>query len=175
MGALAQAVPERVAAASQGSMNNLAMGSEGPSGWDYYETMGGGMGASSRSPGLSAVQTHMTNTLNTPVEVLERQYPVRLHRYSVRRGSGGAGRYRGGDGLVREFEFLQDAQFTLLAERRRYAPWGLAGGEPGARGIDLLNGEPLPPKCHRRVRAGDRLRIETPGGGGYGKTKGESR
>ena len=169
MGALAQAVPERMTAASHGSMNNLAMGISGPaSRWDYYETMGGGMGASHRTDGLSGVQTHMTNTLNTPVEVLERQYPVRVRRYALRRGSGGNGLHRGGDGLVREFEFLEDAEITLLTERRRHAPWGLAGGEAGARGINLLNGELLPSKCHRHVRAGDRLVIETPGGGGYG-------
>ena len=169
MGALAQAVPERMAAASHGSMNNLAMGSSGAaSRWDYYETMGGGMGASYRSDGLSGVQTHMTNTMNTPVEVLERQYPVRVRRYALRRGSGGSGLHRGGDGLVREFEFLEDAEITLLTERRRHAPWGLAGGETGARGINRLNGELLPSKCHRRVRAGERLVIETPGGGGYG-------
>jgi len=169
MGALAQAVPERMAAASQGSMNNLAMGASGPGGWDYYETMGGGMGASARSDGQSGVQTHMTNTLNTPVEVLEKQYPVRVRRYALRRGSGGEGGHRGGDGLVREFEFLQEAEFTLLTERRRHAPWGLAGGADGARGVNLLNGETLPPKCHRRVKGGDRLVVETPGGGGYGR------
>jgi len=168
MGALAQAVPERVAAASCGSMNNLAMGTAAPGGWDYYETMGGGMGASHKAPGLDGVQTHMTNTLNTPVEVLEQRYPLRVVRYGLRRGSGGAGRHRGGDGLVREFEFLAEAEFTLLTERRRFAPWGLAGGCPGTRGRNLLNDVPLPPKCHRKVAPGDRLRIETPGGGGYG-------
>ncbi len=168
MGALAQAVPERMAAASQGTMNNLAMGAAGEKSWDYYETMGGGMGASVAADGLSGVQSHMTNTLNTPVEVLEEQYPLRVRRYALRRGSGGEGRHRGGDGLVREFEFLEEAEFTLLTERRYRAPWGLAGGAAGARGRNLLNDEPLPPKCHRRVRAGDRLRIETPGGGGYG-------
>lgn len=171
-GALARAVPERVAAASHGSMNNLAMGAAG---WDYYETMGGGMGASARHDGPSGVQTHMTNTLNTPVEVLERNYPVRVERYALRRGSGGAGRHRGGDGLVREFHFLEDAEFTLLTERRRHAPWGLEGGAPGQPGINRLNGEELPPKCHRRVRAGDRLCVETPGGGGYGKEMREPR
>ena len=170
MGALAQAVPERMAAASHGSMNNLAMGNSGPGArWDYYETIGGGMGASQRADGLSGVQTHMTNTLNTPVEVLEQQYPVRVLRYAMRRGSGGAGLHRGGDGLVREFEFLGNAEITLLTERRRHAPWGLAGGEPGARGVNRLNGERLPSKCHRHVEPGDHLLIETPGGGGYGQ------
>ena len=168
MGALAQAIPERMAAASQGSMNNLAMGASSPLRWDYYETMGGGMGASVRGDGLDGVQSHMTNTLNTPVEVLERQYPLRVHRHALRRGSGGRGAHRGGDGLIREFEFLADAEFTLLTERRRHAPWGLAGGEPGKPGVNRLDGVELPPKCHRRVRAGARLTVETPGGGGYG-------
>jgi len=170
MGALAQAVPERVAAASHGSMNNLAMGSaRSGAGWDYYETMGGGMGAGARGGGLSAVQTHMTNTLNTPVEVLEQQYPLRVRRYAIRRGSGGRGRRDGGDGLVREFEFLDEAEVSLLTERRRHRPWGLAGGEAGQTGRNLLNGEDLPGKCHRHVKPGDVLRIETPGGGGYGR------
>lgn len=169
MGALAQAVPERLAAASQGSMNNLAMGSSTPgSRWDYYETMGGGAGASARADGQDGVQTHMTNTLNTPVEVVEQQYPLRVRRYALRRGSGGDGRRRGGAGLVREFEFLQQAEFTLLTERRRHAPWGLAGGACGAPGINRLNGRILPSKCHCQVKKGDRLVVETPGGGGYG-------
>ncbi len=169
MGALAQAVPERVAAASHGSMNNLAMGSARPgASWDYYETMGGGMGAGAQGGGLSAVQTHMTNTLNTPVEVLEQQYPLRVRRYAIRRGSGGPGQRNGGDGLVREFEFLDEAEISLLTERRRHQPWGLAGGEAGQTGRNLLNGEELPGKCHRHVKRGDVLRIETPGGGGYG-------
>ncbi len=169
MGALAQALPEQIPAASHGSMNNLAMGSARiGSAWDYYETMGGGMGAGPRGGGLSAVQTHMTNTLNTPVEVLEQQYPLRIRRYLIRRGSGGEGLRRGGDGLLREFEFLADAEISLLTERRRYRPWGLAGGESGELGVNRLNGEILPGKCHRHVRAGDILCIETPGGGGWG-------
>ncbi len=171
MGALAQAIPDRMAAASHGSMNNLAMGSAAPGdSWDYYETMGGGMGASRETAGLSAVQTHMTNTLNTPVEVLEQQYPLRIRRYQVRRGSGGAGKHSGGDGLVRGLGFLADAEISLLTERRLLAPWGLAGGRNGLCGRNLLNGEALPPKCHRRVKAGDVLTIETPGGGGWGHT-----
>ncbi len=170
MGALAQAIPGQMAAASHGSMNNLAMGStvSGAS-WDYYETMGGGMGAGPEGGGLSAVQTHMTNTLNTPVEVLEQQYPLRIRRYEIRRSSGGKGIRPGGDGLVREFEFLADAEVSLLTERRQFAPWGLAGGEAGRPGRNLLNDEILPPKCHRHVVAGDVLCIETPGGGGWGK------
>lgn len=172
MGALAQAIPERMAAASHGSMNNLAMGSAAPgASWDYYETTGGGMGAGHDGGGLSAVQTHMTNTLNTPVEVLEQQYPLRIKRYEIRRGSGGEGARRGGDGLVREFEFLEDAEVSLLTERRQLAPWGLAGGEDGFPGRNLLNTELLPPKCHRHVVAGDVLTIETPGGGGWGSAE----
>jgi N-methylhydantoinase B len=170
-GALAQAIPEQIPAASHGSMNNLAMGSRGGDGqrkWDYYETIGGGMGAGASGGGLSALQTHMTNTLNTPIEVLEMNYPLRLRRYAVRRGSGGAGRRRGGDGLLREFEFLAPAEVTLLTERRTHAPWGLAGGESGAVGENCLNGEPLPGKVRVSVVSGDRLAIATPGGGGWG-------
>ncbi|WP_456448224.1 hydantoinase B/oxoprolinase family protein [Thiolapillus sp.] len=171
MGALAQALPGEIPAASHGSMNNLAMGSaRRGEGWDYYETMGGGMGAGPQGGGLSAVQTHMTNTLNTPVEVLEQQYPLRVRRYAIRRNSGGKGQMCGGHGLVREFEFLQDAEISLLTERRRHRPWGLDGGEAGAAGVNRLNSEILPGKCHRRVRKGDRLCIETPGGGGWGRT-----
>ena len=171
MGALAQAIPAQMPAASHGSMNNLAMGSAAPgSSWDYYETMGGGMGAGRSGGGVSAVQTHMTNTLNTPVEVLEQQYPLRIRRYAIRRNSGGKGARQGGDGLVREFEFLADAEISLLTERRLLAPWGLAGGGSGQPGRNLLNQKPLPPKCHRHVVAGDVLTIETPGGGGWGNT-----
>ncbi|MFO7604647.1 MAG: hydantoinase B/oxoprolinase family protein, partial [Gammaproteobacteria bacterium] len=126
MGALAQALPDKLAAASQGSMNNLAMGGDvNGRAWDYYETIGGGMGASPAHDGMSAVQTHMTNTLNTPIEVLEARYPLRIRRYAVREGSGGQGRRRGGDGIIREFEFLQPASVTVISERRRHAPWGL--------------------------------------------------
>jgi len=169
MGALAQALPEAIPAASHGSMNNLAMGSDdAEGGWDYYETLGGGTGAGADGGGLAALQTHMTNTLNTPIEVLETRYPLRIIRYAVRRGSGGAGRRRGGDGLVREFEFLRPAHVTLLTERRRHAPWGIAGGRPGAPGRNLLNGRSLMPKTAFGVAAGDHLIIETPGGGGWG-------
>lgn len=168
-GALVQALPQRIPAASHGSMNNLAMGSRAAErSWDYYETMGGGMGAGARGGGLSAVQTHMTNTLNTPIEVVEMAFPLRVERYAVRRGSGGAGRHAGGDGLVREFCFLAPARVTLLTERRRRAPWGLAGGAAGACGENRLNGEPLPGKVCREVAAGDRLTVATPGGGGWG-------
>ncbi|HEY0721264.1 MAG TPA: hydantoinase B/oxoprolinase family protein [Gammaproteobacteria bacterium] len=167
-GALAQALPAAIPSASHGTMNNLAMGARGAQRWDYYETIGGGMGAGAQGGGLSGVQTHMTNTLNTPIEVLERHYPLRVRRYALRRNSGGAGARRGGDGLIREFEFLAPAQVTLLTERRIHAPWGLAGGGDGACGENRLNGELLPGKCSVVVKGGDRLTIATPGGGGWG-------
>jgi len=170
-GALAKAVPDQVAAASQGSMNNLAMGRRGKNGWDYYETLAGGMGASSEGNGRSARHSHMTNTLNTPVEVLELNYPLRVTRYAIRNGSGGDGEFRGGDGVVREYEFLDDAQVSLLTERRKHAPWGLKGGEDGQCGRNELDGEELPGKIELTVSEGQILTIMTPGGGGYGKAK----
>jgi N-methylhydantoinase B len=175
LGALAQASPEQVPAASQGTMNNLMIG-----GWDphrrrtftYYETIGGGMGAGPQAPGADAIQCHMTNTLNTPVEALEYAYPFRVRRYEVRRDSGGAGRQAGGNGIRREVELLHEAQVTLLTERRRFAPYGLLGGAPGQPGQNLLIRDnqqaALPGKATLSLRAGDILRIETPGGGGYG-------
>jgi N-methylhydantoinase B len=167
--ALADAMPERIPAASQGTMNNLAMGLHTAARrWAYYETMAGGAGAHATGAGASGVHSHMTNTLNTPVESLESHYPVRVLRYALRPGSGGAGAHRGGDGLVREFEFLEATEITLLTERRRRGPYGLAGGASGTPGRNLLNGAPLPAKAERSVAAGDRLRIETPGGGGFG-------
>jgi N-methylhydantoinase B len=171
LGALAAVLPERIPAASHGSMNNVAMGHTGSRPWGYYETLGGGMGAGHAGGGLSAVQTHMTNTRNTPIEVLESRYPIRVRRYAVRRGTGGAGRRPGGDGLVRTYEFLAPARFTLLTERRRRAPWGLHGGGDGAPGINRLNDEILPAKVSRDAQAGDVLTIETPGGGGYGASE----
>lgn len=169
-GALAQAMPANIAAASQGTMNNVAMGyidAANNSRWDYYETVAGGMGAGPNFPGLDSVHTHMTNTLNTPVESLEMHYPLRVRNYAVRDGSGGAGDHRGGDGIIREYEFLDRAQLSILSERRQFGPWGLHGGEPGARGQNLLNGEELPGKCTLEVNAGDRLVIKSPGGGGW--------
>lgn len=169
LGALAQAMPESIPAASQGTMNNVAMGNhQSAAPWDYYETIGGGTGAHGGGQGLSAIQSHMTNTLNTPIESLEMHYPVRIREYSIRRGSGGHGRHSGGDGLVREFEFLAPAELTLLTERRAIAPWGLAGGAPGATGTNVLDGGLLPAKCRVSVSEGQVLRIETPGGGGFG-------
>ncbi len=173
LGALAQAIPGKIPAASHGSMNNLAMGSAGgPTGraWDYYETIGGGMGASAASDGLDAVQTHMTNTLNTPIESLEMTFPLRITRYQIRRGSGGEGRHTGGSGILREFEFLQPAQATLLTERRTHAPWGLLGAENGLSGLNFLNRRAVEAKAVLALQAGDVLTIETAGGGGWGET-----
>jgi N-methylhydantoinase B len=170
MGALIQAIPERLAAASQGSMNNLAMGSrQGSKAWDYYETMGGGMGAHCHGDGVSGRQTHMTNTLNTPIESLEMHYPLRVHRYALRQDSGGNGVHRGGDGLEREIEFLELATVTLLTERRRHQPWGQEGGEPGAKGENIYDGSLLSAKVSFVAEQGKRLSIKTPGGGGWGK------
>ena len=152
-------------------MNNLSLGGTDPATgqpFAYYETIAGGMGARPTADGMSAVQNHMTNSLNTPVEALEHLYPLRLRRYAVREGSGGGGKYRGGDGVIREFEFLTDTDFALLSDRRRTRPYGLQGGEAGAAGRNLLNGRELPAKGHFSARKGDRLRIETPGGGGFG-------
>jgi N-methylhydantoinase B len=168
LGALAPALPARIPAASHGSMNNVAMGSRGAGAWNYYETIGGGMGASMLADGPGGVQTHMTNTFNTPIESLESHYPLRVVTYCLRRGSGGHGQRRGGDGLVREFEFLAPAAVSLLTERRHHAPWGLRGGRDAMVGENRLNGELLPAKCALLVAAGDRLSIATPGGGGWG-------
>jgi N-methylhydantoinase B len=187
LGALAQACPDRIPAASQGTMNNLTIG-----GWDpkrglpftYYETLGGGAGAAPAHGGASAIHSHMTNTLNTPIEALEFAYPLRVRRYAIRRGSGGGGRHRGGDGLVRELELLAPATVSLLTDRRRFPPYGLEGGEPGAPGRNTLlpattadGGVPsrpaaeheLPGKTTLTALPGDVIRIETPGGGGFGK------
>lgn len=170
MGALAKAIPEKIPAASHGSMNNLAMGSTGDvthAAWDYYETIGGGMGASKNSNGLSGVQTHMTNTLNTPVEALEMRYPIRVTRYALRKNSVGKGEQSGGEGLIREYEFLYPAHVTLLTERRTHQPWGINGAEAGALGENFLNNKKLSGKTSFYAKTGDRLTIKTPGGGGF--------
>ncbi len=176
LGAMAQACPERVPAASQGSMNNVTIG-----GWDpelgtpftYYETIGGGMGAGPERPGTSAIHSHMTNTLNTPIEALEYAYPFRVLRYEVRRGSGGAGLHSGGDGIQRDIQVLVDAEASLITDRRQTTPYGLEGGDPGKPGENVLirEGEelPLPGKGSVPLKAGDILSIRTPGGGGHGK------
>jgi N-methylhydantoinase B len=152
-------------ALGQGTMNNLTLGDES---FTYYETLGGGQGACPDADGPSGVHVAMSNTLNTPVEALELEFPLRVTEYALRRGSGGAGRFRGGDGVVRELEALAPVTYSLLTERRRHAPRGADGGEDGARGRNLLDGEPLPPKARGTLKRGQRLRIETPGGGGQG-------
>jgi N-methylhydantoinase B len=176
--ALAQAVPEQIPAAASGTMNNLTIGGIDPSTgqpFAYYETIAGGMGARPTKPGISGIHTHMTNSLNTPAEALEYAYPLRVRQYSLRRGSGGVGKYCGGDGIVREIEVLTDAEVTLLADRRTRGPWGLRGGAdglPGNTSVIRRDGaaEPLPGKTNVRLRKGERIRIESPGGGGWGKS-----
>jgi N-methylhydantoinase B len=175
--ALAQAIPERIPAAASGTMNNLTIGGIDPrtgKPFAYYETIAGGMGARPTKDGVSGVHTHMTNSLNTPAEALEYGYPLRIRCYSLRSASGGAGKHQGGDGIIREIEVLSDAEVTLLADRRSRGPYGLAGGCDGAPGIAeviRLDGtvERLPGKFNTRLRAGERIRIETPGGGGWGR------
>lgn len=175
--ALAQAMPERIPAASSGTMNNLTIGGVDPrtkQPYAYYETIAGGMGGRPSADGISGIHTHMTNSLNTPVEALEYAYPFRVRSYSYRLNSGGKGRYRGGDGIVREIELLAPAKVTLLTDRRVFAPYGLAGGSSGALGRSLLitAGEEtlLAGKCSVDIEAGSVIRIETPGGGGWGAT-----
>ena len=178
LGCLAQAIPAIIPAASQGTMNNLLIGGKNPisqTPYVYYETIGGGMGAGPAQDGASGVQSHMTNTLNTPVEALEFEFPLRIRQYSIRRGTGGIGKYRGGDGILREIEFLGPAHVTILAERRLKGPYGLMGGKPGGKGIDFLwrsenqTTTQLPAKISTEVSEGDVLSIGTPGGGGYGR------
>ena len=174
--ALALALPERIPAASPGTMNNLTIGgTDARTGAEfaYYETVAGGMGARPHADGMSAVHTHMTNSLNTPAEALEYAYPLRVRAYHIRKGSGGSGRRRGGDGVVREIETLVPARMSLLAERRKGAPYGLRGGEEGKSGRDAIisrgRKQSIASKGSWELRAGDRVRIETPGGGGHGK------
>ncbi len=156
-----------VPAQGQGTMNNLTLSGES---FTYYETIAGGQGACADGDGPSAIHVAMSNTLNTPVESLESELPVRVRELSLRRGSGGAGRHRGGDGIVREIEALEPMRYTLIAERRRYAPRGREGGDDGLPGRDTVNGEAIASKAEGRLASGDRLRIETPGGGGLGRT-----
>jgi N-methylhydantoinase B len=175
--ALAQAIPDRIPAAASGTMNNLTIGGFDPrtgKPFAYYETIAGGMGARPTKPGVSGVHTHMTNSLNTPAEALEFAYPLRVRRYSLRPESGGTGEHGGGDGIIREIEVLTDCEVTLLAERRPHRPWGLAGGNPGAPGrasVIRNSGaiEEMPGKFSTRLQAGERIRIESPGGGGWGR------
>ena len=175
--ALAQAIPERIPAAASGTMNNLTIGgvdSRTDEPFAYYETIAGGMGARPSKPGVSGIHTHMTNSLNTPAEALEYAYPLRVRQYSLRPGSGGEGKYRGGDGIIREIEVLTDAEVTLLSDRRQHGPYGLAGGKNGAPGKAMVIREDgstkeMPSKFNIRLRKGERIRIETPGGGGWGQ------
>jgi N-methylhydantoinase B/oxoprolinase/acetone carboxylase alpha subunit len=176
LGALGRALPERLPAASQGTMNNVTLGGTDPRTgrrFAYYETIGGGMGGRRGLAGLSGVHTHMSNTRNTPVEAIEHYLPVRIRQYRLRRDSGGAGAAPGGEGIVREYETLVDTSVTVLSDRRRRPPYGALGGKPGACGRNTLvrNGreETLPGKIQLQLHPGDRLRIETPGGGGYGQ------
>jgi N-methylhydantoinase B/oxoprolinase/acetone carboxylase alpha subunit len=178
LGALSRAIPEKIPAASSGTMNNVAFGGYDPArekAFAYYETIGGGMGACSEWHGLSGVHTHMTNSLNTPVEAIETYLPVKIRKYALRRGSGGAGTRRGGDGIIREYEFLVPTQVTVISDRRRSDPYGMRGGKPGKRGKNILYSRgkrrTLGSKVNLKVSPGDVLHIETPGGGGYGRSE----
>jgi N-methylhydantoinase B len=178
--ALSQVIPDRIPAAASGTMNNLTIGGiDARTGqpFAYYETIAGGMGARPTKDGVSGVHTHMTNSLNTPAEALEYAYPLRVRRYSLRRGSGGQGKHAGGDGIVREIEVLTDAEVTLLAERRTLGPYGLQEGESGAAGrasiLRNAGGKEMPGKFNARLNQGEGIRIETPGGGGFGRRKKE--
>jgi N-methylhydantoinase B len=176
LGALSAALPEKIPAASCGSMNNISIG-----GYDcirnrpftYYETLAGGMGARPAKDGLDGAHTHMTNTMNTPIEVIENSYPFKINTYTIRRGSGGGGMRRGGDGLIREYQLLCEADVSILSERRLLAPYGVAGGEAALKGENMLckdgSWRILPPKVNVQCGVGDCIRIKTPGGGGYGK------
>ncbi|MCB2182014.1 MAG: hydantoinase B/oxoprolinase family protein [Desulfobulbaceae bacterium] len=175
-GALAQALPLKIPAASCGSMNNVAIG--GTKGhtdqhYTYYETIGGGMGARPTKAGLSAIHTHMTNTMNTPIEALEHSYPLQVEKYAVRYGSGGKGKKKGGDGIIRSYRFLSDGHISLLTERRTIAPYGLEGGGNGKKGENLLTRmgltRKLTGKINIKAKKNDLLTIKTPGGGGWGK------
>ena len=172
--ALSKALPDRIPAASQGTMNNLTIGGIDPrrgqgQEFSYYETVAGGMGARPSLDGMSGVHTHMTNSLNTPAEALEYAYPLRVLTYRLRRGSGGEGKQRGGDGVVREIETLAPSRMSLLCDRRKRGPYGLYGGSEGEPGLNQINGEPVAGKGSHELKSGDRIRIETPGGGGWGQ------
>ncbi|MCZ6865267.1 MAG: hydantoinase B/oxoprolinase family protein [Candidatus Dadabacteria bacterium] len=177
-GALSKAVPQKVPAASAGSMSNFTFGGFNPRigrNFAYYETIAGGMGGRFGADGVSAVQTHMTNTLNTPIESLERELPVMINSYSIRKHSGGKGKYRGGDSIIREYKFLSKATVSMITERRRFSPYGVEGAEPGKKGRNFFirnnKAVKIDPKATFEVKNGDRIRIETPGGGGWGHPK----
>jgi N-methylhydantoinase B len=176
LGALAKAVPELIPAASSGSMNNIAIGSEKKftsREFSYYETIGGGMGGRPTIDGLNGIHTHMTNTMNTPIEALEHAYPLRVEQYALRHGSGGAGLHSGGDGITRVYHFLQKAHVSVLSERRKLRPYGLGGGQNGLPGKNILirkkKRRKLSGKTVFEAKAGDQLIIKTPGGGGWGE------
>jgi len=178
LGALSKAIPHKIPAASSGTMNNVAFGgfdSRKKRNFAYYETIGGGMGASFYFPGLSGVHTHMTNSLNTPLEALENYLPLRIRKYCLRRGSGGEGKSKGGEGIIREYEFFVPTQVTIISERRKFSPYGIWGGKEGKKGKNILFSQGkkiiLNSKVNIKVNPGDVLRIETPGGGGYGQKK----
>jgi len=177
LGALSKALPDKIPAASCGTMNNISFGGIDPRSHEeftYYETIGGGMGASPYRDGLSAVQVHMTNTLNTPIEAIEYEYPVMIEKYMIRKGSGGSGKFKGGDGIIRSFRFLFDGKLSLLTERRRFSPYGLYGGKPAKKGENILiranKTSKLPGKITIDIKKGDILELHTPGGGGWGLT-----
>ncbi|MEE8044025.1 MAG: hydantoinase B/oxoprolinase family protein [Thermodesulfobacteriota bacterium] len=177
-GALSKAIPQKVPAASAGSMSNFTFGGLNPRigrNFAYYETIAGGMGGRFGADGVSAVQTHMTNTLNTPIESLERELPVMINSYSIRKHSGGKGKYRGGDSIIREYKFLSKATVSMITERRRFSPYGVEGAEPGKKGRNFFirnnKAAKIDPKATFEVKNGDRIRIETPGGGGWGHPK----
>jgi len=178
LGALSQAIPEKIPAASSGTMNNVAFGGYDPKkkmNFAYYETIGGGMGASAHFPGLSGVHTHMTNSLNTPLEALENYLPLKMTKYCLRSQSGGEGKRRGGDGIIREYEFQVPTHVSIISERRKFSPYGAWGGKEGKKGKNILFSQGkrmiLNSKVNIKVNPGDILRIETPGGGGYGQKK----
>jgi N-methylhydantoinase B/oxoprolinase/acetone carboxylase alpha subunit len=179
LGALAKAIPRRIPAASQGTMNNVAFGGYDPARkrhFAYYETIGGGMGAGRTAAGLDGVHTHMTNSLNTPLEALENYLPLKIRSYRLRKGSGGRGAQRGGDGIIREYEFRVPVDLTVISERRRFAPYGAHGGSQGAKGRNTVisrgRARVIGSKANVKLEAGDILRVETPGGGGYGRRRG---
>jgi len=176
LGALSKAIPHKIPAASSGTMNNVTFGgfdSRLKSSFAYYETIGGGMGAGQDAPGQNGVHTHMTNSLNTPLEAMENYLPLRINKYSLRPGSGGKGKFKGGEGIIREYEFFIPTHVSILSERRKFGPYGLQGGGKGKKGRNTLISKGkkrlLDSKVNLIVKPGDILRIETPGGGGYGK------
>jgi len=169
LGALYKAIPEKIPAASYGTMNNVAMGNSDTitAAWSYYETIGGGFGAHINGAGIDARQAHMTNTLNTPIESLENHYPLRIMEYAIAKNQQIKSDFAGGRGIIRRFQFLQTTQVTLLTERRKLSPWGVNGAEEGSCGVNLLDDQYLAGKCHFTAQAGQTLTITTPGGGGY--------